>query len=167
MSPSPPARLSGRQGVRYKGEVELRGARSEDIPALVRLLEILFSQEDEFTPDAALQERGLRAILSDPQLGEIVVAEEEGRLVGMVSLLYTVSTALGSRVALLEDTVVDPSRRGAGVGSRLLEEALQVCRRRGCSRITLLSDARNTKAHRFYRRFGFVGSAMIPLRRFL
>ncbi len=144
--------------------VILRRARSDDILALVHLLHSLFSQEEEFTPNGALQERGLRAILSDPRLGEVLLAEEDGRAIGMVSLLYTVSTALGARVAILEDMVVDPSRRGAGVGSAILARALRLCRERGCARVTLLTDARNTEAQRFYEKSGFAQSAMIPLR---
>ncbi|VVM07025.1 GNAT family N-acetyltransferase [Methylacidimicrobium tartarophylax] len=139
-------------------------ATSEDIPVLVRLLEILFSQEEEFTPNGALQEQGLRAILSDPQIGEIMLAEEDGRPIGMVSLLYSVSTALGARVAILEDMVIDPARRGAGVGSALLARALQLCRERQCARVTLLTDARNAEARGFYEKFGFTQSTMIPLR---
>jgi GNAT superfamily N-acetyltransferase len=139
-------------------------ATGDDIPVLIRLLELLFSQEEEFTPNGSLQEQGLRAILSDPRIGEILLAEEDGRPIGMVSLLYSVSTALGARVAILEDMVVDPARRGAGVGSALLARALQLCRERECARVTLLTDARNTEARGFYEKFGFTQSAMIPLR---
>ena len=144
--------------------MKLRSATRQDIPSLVRLLQILFSQEEEFTPNPTLQEAGLRAILSDPRVGEILLAEEEGRSLGMVSLLYTVSTALGAPVAILEDMVVDPSTRGVGVGGALLERAVQICRARGCARVTLLTDQGNAGARRFYGRFGFATSAMIPLR---
>ncbi|MDD2676922.1 MAG: hypothetical protein PHP75_05580 [Methylacidiphilaceae bacterium] len=87
-------------------------ATSDDIPVLVRLLEILFSEEEEFTPNGALQEQGLREILSDPRIGEILLAVEDGGPIGMVSLLYTVSTALGARVAILEDMVVEYDGHG-------------------------------------------------------
>lgn len=145
--------------------MNMRIATDEDIGRLSHLLEILFSQEKEFTPNAALQEAGLRAIISTPQVGEIMLAEAEGRIIGMVSLLYTVSTALGARVAILEDMIVDPDFRRRGVGSQLLEYALQISRERECARVTLLTDADNTGAHRFYERFGFTKSQMIPLRR--
>jgi GNAT superfamily N-acetyltransferase len=82
----------------------------------------------------------------------------------MVNLLYTVSTALGDRVALLEDMVVSPNVRGSGVGSRLLEQAIQLARLDGCKRITLLTDRANEPAQRFYQKHGFVSSVMVPLR---
>lgn len=142
----------------------IRLATAADLPALCRLLDQLFAQEAEFTPDHAAQQRGLAAIVADPALGEILVAVEDGRPVGMVSLLYTVSTALGARVALLEDMVVDARARGAGLGSALLQAAIVHAQRRGCRRITLLTDGDNLAAQRFYRRHGFAPSPMRPLR---
>ncbi|MBU2720863.1 GNAT family N-acetyltransferase [Acidithiobacillus ferridurans] len=144
--------------------MQLTSANTSDIPALCALLDILFSQEAEFKPDHEAQRRGLARILSNPEIGLIVVARQDSQVIGMVNLLYTVSTALGERVALLEDMVVSPAARSAGVGSRLLEQAIQFARLNGCKRITLLTDRANESAQRFYQRHGFGFSAMIPLR---
>jgi GNAT superfamily N-acetyltransferase len=136
----------------------------DDVPELCRLLTVLFTQEAEFKPDLAAQERGLRAILQAPQIGQILLARHQGHAIGMVSLLYTISTALGGRVALLEDMVIDPLARNLGVGSRLLEQAIAAARAADCLRVTLLTDADNVGAQRFYQRAGFLPSPMIPLR---
>lgn len=144
--------------------MQITPANLSDIPALCELLELLFTQEADFKPDREAQSRGLARIISSPELGLIVVARQGIRVVGMVNLLYTVSTALGDRVALLEDMVVSPNARGSGVGSRLLENAIQLARVNGCKRITLLTDRDNEAAQRFYQRHGFGLSAMIPLR---
>lgn len=145
----------------------IRPALPADIPALCPLLDQLFAQEAEFTPDRAAQQRGLAAIIGNPEVGEILVAVEGELIVAMVNLLYTVSTALGARVALLEDMVVDAGARGNGLGSALLEYAIDHAREVGCRRITLLTDGDNAAAQRFYRRHGFAHSPMIPLRRAL
>lgn len=139
-------------------------AAPSDIPALCELLALLFSQEAEFHPDPAAQRRGLAAILGDPDIGLILVARQGGAIAGMVNLLFTVSTALGKRVALLEDMVVAPAHRGSGVGGRLLEAAIELARRQGCCRITLLTDRVNEAAQRFYARQGFQASTMLPMR---
>lgn len=143
---------------------QITPASSSDIPALCDLLKLLFSQEADFKPDDDAQRRGLARIISSPDIGLIVVARQDGQVVGMVNLLYTVSTALGDRVALLEDMVVSPSARGVGVGSQLLEQAIQCARLNGCKRITLLTDKVNKSAQRFYKRLGFDFSEMIPMR---
>lgn len=139
-------------------------ATLEDIPQLCELLGILFSQEAEFQPDTATQERGLREIFGFPERGRILVVRSGDSLLGMVSLLFTVSTALGGRVALLEDMVVREEARGGGVGSLLLEAAIESARSGGCVRITLLTDGGNESAQRFYQRHGFNESGMIPFR---
>lgn len=135
-----------------------------DIAVLSDLLTELFQQEAEFCPDSAAQQRGLAAIIGDPAIGEILVAREAGRPVGMVSLLYTVSTALGGRVVWLEDMVVTANRRGSGIGQRLLKAAIAHAQSDGCRRITLLTDADNSAAQDFYRREGFCASPMRPYR---
>lgn len=144
--------------------MQINTANASDIPALCELLNILFSQEADFNPDYEAQSRGLARIIDSPEVGLIIVARQEGQVVGMVNLLYTVSTALGGRVALLEDMVVSPDARGSGVGSRLLEQAIQSAKSEGCKRITLLTDKTNESAQRFYQKHGFGFSSMIPLR---
>lgn len=135
-----------------------------DIPALSSLLSVLFSQEAEFTPNPEAQQRGLARIIRDPKVGAVLVVRQGDQIVGMVNLLFTISTALGERVALLEDMVVSPAGRGLGVGTRLLSEAISYSRAHGCKRITLLTDQINESAQRFYARQGFVVSSMVPMR---
>ena len=147
--------------------MEITPATIGDIPQLLPLLDMLFSQEDEFQPDHAAQRQGLEMIISSSGLGDILVAKQAGSVVGMISLLYTVSTALGAKVALLEDMIVSPEVRGSGVGSSLLVQAQKHAELTGCKRITLLSEHDNAFAHRFYERYGFKRSSMIPFRNVL
>lgn len=139
-------------------------ATVEDITELCYLLEILFNQEIEFKADANAQKRGLRAIVTNPDVGIILVARHNDTLVGMVNILFTVSTALGGRVAILEDMVVLPSKRGSGVGSQLLNAAIATARENNCQRLTLLTDSDNEIAQGFYEKHGFTCSPMLPFR---
>jgi GNAT superfamily N-acetyltransferase len=139
-------------------------ATEADLPQLCQLLHCLFQQEAEFMPDEQAQRRGLAMILRDPQTGAILVAREGPCVVAMVSLLYSVSTALGARVATLEDMVVAPDKRGVGTGSALLSYALDFARAQAIRRITLLTDHDNESAHRFYSKHGFTRSSMVAMR---
>lgn len=139
-------------------------ASAADVPALSALLSVLFTQEAEFQPDAAAQCKGLSAIISNPDLGAILLAREGAEILAMVNLLFTVSTAMGERVAMLEDMIVSPAARGSGIGSGLLTYAISFARFNGVKRITLLTDSDNVSAQRFYGRHGFSKSSMIPLR---
>ena len=133
---------------------------------LAELLDTLFSQETEFAPDRETQLTALRSIISDPRIGEITVAKKNGRCVGMVLILYTISTALGARVALLEDMIVAEDCRGEGIGRQLITTAMERARRSGCRRVSLLTAADNMSAQRFYRSRGFSHSSMAVMRLF-
>lgn len=139
-------------------------ATVRDVPQLCELLAILFTQEADFTPDTGRQERGLRLIIEQPEVGRIYCAREGGPIVGRVNLPFTISTAEGGRAAWLEDMIVRPSRRGNGIGERLLRHAIHAARASGCSRITLLTDNTNSSAMRLYERAGFARSQMTPFR---
>jgi GNAT superfamily N-acetyltransferase len=144
--------------------LKLGSAAKKDLPRLVELLGVLFAQEADFVPDAGKQERALEAILADPKVGRIYTAREDGRVVAMVSILYTVSTAEGGKAAWLEDMVVDPACRGRGIGAALLAHAVVGAREAGCMRLTLLSDEDNAQAHAVYAAEGFQFSGMRPMR---
>ncbi len=145
-------------------KISARPATMADLPELGDLLRLLFTQEADFQPDHARQESGLRLILTQPEVGIILCATAGTQLAGMVSLLYTVSTAEGGRAAWLEDMIVRPDFRDQGVGQSLLQAAITAGRAAGCTRITLLTDADNAPAMRFYGRAGFQRSNMVPLR---
>lgn len=149
------------------GVCEIDIAYEDDIPSLCTLLALLFEQETEFVPDPEAQRCGLATIIDNPAIGHVFVARDGDSVIGMANLLYTVSTALGERVALLEDVVVAPSHRRRGIGAQLINTVLAFARRQGCRRITLLTDTSNDTAQHFYAKHGFVRSAMMPMRRLL
>jgi ribosomal protein S18 acetylase RimI-like enzyme len=84
---------------------------------------------------------------------DLYVAEETGRAIGMVSVSYVRELALGGQRATLENLVVDPARRQAGVGRQLAEFAIRRARRRGVRAF----EARcpDEAAARFLERLGF------------
>jgi GNAT superfamily N-acetyltransferase len=147
--------------------VRIRPAGTGDVPQLCALLVLLFSQEADFKPDHDRQNRGLALIIEQPEVGRIYCATAGDSIIGMVNVLFTISTAEGGRAAWLEDMVVHPDWRGKGIGQQLLLEATNQARAAGCSRLTLLTDAGNRSAIRFYEKAGFVHSRMKPMRFYL
>ena len=144
--------------------MKLIKATHSDIPELVELLKSLFEQEAEFEPNSETQSKALSKIILDSKIGIILIAKDDDKILGMVNLLFTESTALGSKVALLEDMVILSSSRGRGIGSQLIDYAISEAKKAGCKRITLLTDIENTKAQSFYQKKGFVKSKMTPYR---
>lgn len=139
-------------------------AKPSEVNELSALLTTLFSQESEFTPNATLQRKGLEMILETPSMGTIFVLKYEREIAGMVTLLWSISTALGGKVAWLEDMIVKPAYRNKGGGEVLLASAIAHAKALHCKRISLLTDAENTQAQAFYRKLGFMHSSMSTLR---
>ena len=142
----------------------IRFATKNDIFALSELLSELFSQELEFSVNKKLQEKGLIAILENENIGNILIVSINEEIVAMVNILYTISTALGTKVAILEDMIVSKNFQNQNIGSELLKYAIEVAKNKGCKRITLLTDNDNSHAHKFYKKSGFQKSNMIPFR---
>lgn len=145
-------------------EPHLEQATLEDLPQLTDLLFELFTQEADFVPDRAKQMRGLRLILEQPNRGRIFVLRQNGTILGMINLLFTISTAEGGFVIMLEDVIVHHEFRAKGFGDKLLWHAIEYAKKKDFLRITLLTDRLNDQGQRFFKAHGFVESKMIPLR---
>ncbi len=145
-------------------DVVIEPATAEDLDDLSTLLGGLFSEEKDFRPDKAKQLRGLRLIFEQPNRGRVFVLRRDRAIVAMINLLFTISTAEGGFVLLLEDLVVHDSYRDQGYGSMLLEYAIEFAKKKNFLRITLLTDRPEIRSQNFFRRHGFVESHMLPMR---
>jgi GNAT superfamily N-acetyltransferase len=145
-------------------ELTIEPATLDDLPQLADLLYDLFSQEADFVPNREKQLRGLRLILEQPNRGRIFVLRAGPRIIGMINLLITISTAEGGFVLILEDLIVHSDHRGRGFGGKLLEHALAYAREKGFLRITLLTDRKEDRPREFYEQHGFRQSGMVPMR---
>jgi GNAT superfamily N-acetyltransferase len=145
-------------------KVAIEPATEADLDELSELLGGLFSQEGDFRPDKDKQLRGLRLIFEQPSRGRVFVLRRDGVIVGMINLLFTISTAEGGFVIVLEDLVIHKQYQGHGYGAQLLNHAIEFARQKNFLRITLLTDRPENLAQEFFRKHGFVESSMIPMR---
>ena len=144
--------------------IVIEPATAHDLDELSDLLGELFEAESDFRPNKDKQLRGLRLIFEEPNRGRVFVLRRDHSIVGMINLLFTISTAEGGFVILLEDLVIHKAYRDQGYGSQLLEHAIDFARQKHFLRITLLTDRPEIKSQAFFKRHGFFESAMIPMR---
>ena len=147
-----------------RNRLQITEAEPSDIPALTLLLAQLFSMEEDFRPNGARQANGLKSIIGNRQAGRIFVLRNHDRIIGMANALFTISTAEGGPVILLEDVIVAEGYRHKGLGQTLVQHVLDWARENGFLRVTLLADRDNAPALQFYEKLGFLPSAMSVFR---
>ena len=76
-----------------------------------------------------------REIVNDEDKGTILVADEDGELVGVVTLSYPTAIRCRGIYTCIEEFIVSASTRGKGVGGRLLETAVAEATSKGCDEI--------------------------------
>ncbi len=145
-------------------DIRVEPAILDDLPQLTDLVMSLLSQEEDFVPDRFKQEHGLKLILEQANRGRIFVLRNDHCIIGMVNLLFTISTAEGGFVILMEDVIVHPMHRSQGYGSRLIKHAIEFAKEKQFKRITLLTDKISAQSQRFFQKNGFQFSHMIPMR---
>ncbi|MFG2317334.1 GNAT family N-acetyltransferase [Streptomyces tendae] len=141
------------------GDLDIRPATAEDIPAVVAMLadDPLGAQRespDDLGPYLAAFER----LTTDPNQ-RLMVAVRDDRVVGTLQL--TIVPGLSRRGAtrsIIEGVRIHGAERGSGLGTQLIEWAIDESRRQDCNLVQLTSDKTRTDAHRFYERLGFTAS---------
>ena len=96
-----------------------------------------------------------QSLNTNRDLIDIVVAEEEGDLIGVCLSLMTFSTWRGTKGLYIVDLFVKPAARGRNTGLQILKYAATRGQARGACFIKLEVDHLNQGAARFYERLGF------------
>ena len=138
-----------------------RLANAPDLPRLVEMLadDALGATRERYeTPLPHGYHDAFETITRDPN-NELLVAESDGLVVGMLQLTYLPSlTYQGRWRAMVEGVRVAREARSGGVGRQLLEHALERARRRDCHMVQLTTDKARPDALKFYEGLGFVAS---------
>jgi GNAT superfamily N-acetyltransferase len=90
---------------------------------------------------------------------ELFVAESNGNLIGTLHLMFLPSISYqGGLRAQVESVRVDRGSQNKGVGSEMMQWAIQRAKERGAHIVQLTTHKSREDAHRFYERLGFKGS---------
>ena len=148
----------------------VRPATPQDLPGILDLYGqlVLSSAPSEAgrRPDAAEYRRVLDEIMAMPG-HELVVADEDGEVVGTMVLLIVPNLSHEAMPwAYVENMVVDSGRQRQGYGRLLMGYAFDRARQAGCYKVQLASTDTRDAAHCFYESQGFSGSA-VGFRRYL
>lgn len=98
------------------------------------------------------------AIAADPH-HRLIVAERNAEVVGTLQITFIPGLPrFGMTRGLLENVHIRADQRGNGLGTAMVQWAIERCREAGCGMVQLTSNKVRLDAHRFYRRLGFAQS---------
>lgn len=135
-------------------EYMIRDATAADLPAVLSL----YSQPD-MDDGGVLDLKTAKAILARmhryPNY-RLFVACSGDRIVGTYTLAILDNLVhQGAPSALIEATVVLAERRGQGVGTAMMNHAMELCRESKCYKLALSSNLIREPAHKIYEGLGF------------
>lgn len=103
-----------------------------------------------------------RAVLAQPERTRFIVAEADGGLAGVMTIVIGYSTWKGKTFLTIDDVFVRQTMRSRGVATALLEYAFSLAKDLGCVRVDLLTEVDNYPAQALYKKLGFTPVARIP-----
>ena len=117
--------------------VSIRNATLKDEVKVFELLKILFSNAapGERVDDWSAMAKEFRRITKDEAKGNVIVAEENGVILGLVTVSYIEAIRCAGIYGSIEEFVVSEAARGKGVGGRLLEAVVEKATKKGCTDI--------------------------------
>ncbi|MEV7930070.1 MULTISPECIES: GNAT family N-acetyltransferase [unclassified Kitasatospora] len=140
-------------------DLTIRRATAEDLPALVAMLADDALGATRESPDDLTPYRAAFARVDGDPHQHLVAAERAGRTVGTLQLTVIPGISRkGSTRTVIEAVRIHADERGSGLGTELIQWAIERSRELGADLVQLTSDATRTDAHRFYEKLGFVPS---------
>ncbi|MFE5588034.1 GNAT family N-acetyltransferase [Kitasatospora sp. NPDC056531] len=137
----------------------IRRAGEGDLPAIVAMLADDPLGATRESPDDLTPYRTAFARIDGDPHQHLVVAERAGRVVGTLQLTVVPGLSrAGTTRTIIEAVRIHADERGSGLGTELIQWAVERSRALDADLVQLTSDATRTDAHRFYERLGFVAS---------
>ncbi len=134
----------------------IRAATVADIHLIVEMIRALAAYE-KLTDRVVLDEERLQEHLFGAHpFAEVLLAEEDGEIVGFALFFHNYSTFLGRPGIYLEDLFVRPEYRRRGHGRALLTAVARLAVERGCGRLEWSVLNWNQPAIEFYRSVGAI-----------
>jgi len=127
--------------------------KAGDVGAIVFLHGVVYAREYGFDPTFEAYVAGPLAefVLHSNERSRLWIVERSERLVGCIAIVE-----VSDKEAQLRWFLVDPSARGHGLGTRLMQEATAFATQRRYQSVFLWTVSALTTAARLYREAGFV-----------
>jgi ribosomal protein S18 acetylase RimI-like enzyme len=133
-------------------QAPVRLAEAGDAEAIGGLLHDFNSEFDDPTPGPSVLAERVRQLMAAGEISVLLVGTGPQ---GLAVLRFRPAIWTEALDCYLEELYVVPGHRGRGLGRALMEEAIELARRRGASRMDLGTGADDVAARALYESLGF------------
>ena len=137
--------------------VAIRQANDRDLTDLLGLMHEFYA-ESGYPLNIDRARAAFLPLLVPGQLGQVWLAEFDGRPAGHLVLTFCYSMEYGGRSAFVDDLFVRPAVRNRGVGRALVAHARTICEELGIRAMHLEVARTNAPAQAVYRAVGFAST---------
>jgi GNAT superfamily N-acetyltransferase len=132
--------------------MKIRKATLDDAAQLVPLVG---QMGDKFKTNIDSMYERIRAF--DKPLHQLLVAEEDGVILGAIAFGCFEMFRLAGRCCHVDTLIIDSKHRGSGIGKQLMAEAEKYAADNGCLSVELITanHRRPTGTHEVYKKIGY------------
>ncbi len=131
--------------------MEIRRATFEDESMLFDLLNQFPSESEGHNWEKGVAT--FRSIIANPDLGSLFVADEQGAILGLITLSFPTAIRCAGLYGSIEEFIVDQKGRGKGIGGKLIRAATEEARSRGCHELQV--NRPSESGYPVYIRYGW------------
>jgi GNAT superfamily N-acetyltransferase len=131
-------------------EIEIRAVAPEEYEELLPMIAAYQRFYEAPDVDEARNREFFRRFIAPSEVGMLLAAREDSRLVGYACLYWHFTSVDAYETVLLNDLFVDSDERARGIGRALIEASAEVARERGAAHLEWATAPDNHTAQRLY-----------------
>ncbi len=132
-------------------------AKPADIEILTELIREFYAHEQmDFDRQAVFST--LEQIVSNNIYGYIYLIDMNHKIIGYFAIMFSFSLEYHGQNAILDELYIREPYRRQGIGKKVIQFVIDICRKKGIKALHLEVDRKNTKAQSLYNKVGFINS---------
>lgn len=139
--------------------MSVRAATADDAPAVASAVEALLTELGGERPSSSDLQEAARRLAGDPSSGALLVAEDEGAIVGVLAASWQYAIHVPGRYGTIQDLWVHPEWRSRALGRELILALVRRAAEAGVPRLEVglpqEGFAQLAATERFYRENDF------------
>ena len=135
-------------------ELQPRLANDTDVNTILPFMRQFYAI-DQYPFDELIARTALTDMVRDSSLGRVWLIYNRDKVIGYLVITFGYSLEYHGRDAFIDELFIEANYRHQGIGTKVMEFALEACRELGVHALHLDVERTNIAGQALYRKFGF------------